>query len=308
MFAFVELRALAGDGFEILVEAGEVVEAAFVAQPLDADPVVEEQLAGVAYPDLGEELSEGLSGTGFKITTEGVRYETGDGGYFFEIDLPGKMAKGEIVDGVDAVILSFGEIGAKAYRRQQLQPVGGSEGRQAFDEGDDAADAFRGVDVVDEPGDAFIFSCADEDAAPGFFEEASDGFGLRQVEEGVAPKILGKVNDGGMHGPIAVTAEIYVIVAPIMWEVAAHKNDITGLEPLDVIADELRAVALVEDNELHFRVVVPAVIDKRVPVLPYAEGMGGGPWYLEEFRLHADCKGKTDEFDRRPEQEAVHFC
>src|ERR1700722_13415920 len=89
-----------------------------------------------------------------------------------------------------------------------------------------------------------------------------------------------------MHGPIAVAAEIHVVVAPIMREIAAHKNDVTGLEPLDVIADELRAVALVEDNELHFRVVVPAVIDKRVPVLPYAEGMGGGPWYLEEFRLH----------------------
>src|ERR1700722_4432828 len=97
-----------------------------------------------------------------------------------------------------------------------------------------------------------------------------------------------------MHGPIAVAAEIHVVVAPIMREIAAHKNDVTGLEPLDVIADELRAVALGEDNELHFRVVVPAVIDKRVPVLPYAEGMGGGPWYLEEFRLHADCKGKTD--------------
>ena len=116
MFAFVELRALARDRFEILVEASEIVEAALVAQLLDADPVVEEQFTGVAHPDLGKELGEGLSGAGFKITAEGVWYEAGDGGNFFEVDLAGKVAEGEIVDGVDAVVLTFGEIGAKTDR------------------------------------------------------------------------------------------------------------------------------------------------------------------------------------------------
>ena len=44
---------------------------------------------------------------------------------------------------------------------------------------DDTADTFRGVDVADEPRDAFFVLCADEDAAAGFLQEASDGFGLR---------------------------------------------------------------------------------------------------------------------------------
>jgi hypothetical protein len=123
VFAFVELRAFAGDRFEVLVEAGEIVEAALVAKLFDADPVVEEQFTGVAYPDLGQELGKGLSGAGFKITAEGIRYEAGHGGYLFEVDLAGKMSEGKVVDGVDAVILAFGEIGAKTDRREQLQPV-----------------------------------------------------------------------------------------------------------------------------------------------------------------------------------------
>ena len=48
MFALIELGCFAGDAFEVLVEAGEIVEAAFVAQLFDADAVVEQQFAGVA--------------------------------------------------------------------------------------------------------------------------------------------------------------------------------------------------------------------------------------------------------------------
>src|ERR1700722_19325164 len=98
------------------------------------------------------------------------------------------------------------------------------------------------------------------------------------------------MDHGGMNGQIAFLVEIHIIIPPIVREVTSYQNDVAGLEPLDVISDELRAIALVEDDELHFRMVVPAVIDKRVPVLPYAKGMGRGPWYLEEFRLHLTAK------------------
>lgn len=47
MFFLVELRTLAGDHPEILVEAGEIIETAFIAKLFDADPVVDEQLAGM---------------------------------------------------------------------------------------------------------------------------------------------------------------------------------------------------------------------------------------------------------------------
>ena len=41
MFALVELGRLAGDAFEVLMETGEIVETALVAQLFDADAVVE---------------------------------------------------------------------------------------------------------------------------------------------------------------------------------------------------------------------------------------------------------------------------
>lgn len=98
------------------------------------------------------------------------------------------------------------------------------------------------------------------------------------------------MDHGRVDWPIAIAAEIHVIIPPIVRKVGSDQDDVAGLEAFDMIADELRAVAVVEDDELHFRVVVPAVIDERVPVLPDAEGMGGGPWYLEEFRLHLAAK------------------
>jgi hypothetical protein len=47
-----------------------------------------------------------------------------------------------------------------------------------------------------------------------------------------------------------------------------------------MIAYELGTAALMKNNELHLGVVVPAVVDERVPVFPYAEGMSRGPRYL----------------------------
>jgi hypothetical protein len=47
-----------------------------------------------------------------------------------------------------------------------------------------------------------------------------------------------------------------------------------------MVADELGAAALVENDQLHFGMIVPAVVDEWVPVFPYAKGMGGGPRYF----------------------------
>src|ERR1700744_6222252 len=116
VFALVELRGLTGEGFEVLVKAGEVVEAAFVAELFNADAVIEEQLTGVADADLGEELGVSLAGPGFEIAAKGIGHQAGDGGHLFQVDLPGKVAEGVVIDGVDAVILSFGEIGPEADR------------------------------------------------------------------------------------------------------------------------------------------------------------------------------------------------
>ena len=59
-----------------------------------------------------------------------------------------------------------------------------------------------------------------------------------------------------------------------MGQVGADEDDIAGLEAFDVIADELGAAALVKEDQFHFDMVVPSVIDERVPVFANAKGMG----------------------------------
>ena len=81
--------------------------------------------------------------------------------------------------------------------------------------------------------------------------------------------------------------EADVVIPPVMGEVGADQDDITGLETFDVVADELGPAALMEKDQFHFDMVVPAVIDEWVPVFPHAEGVRRGAGYFEEFRLHS---------------------
>jgi hypothetical protein len=71
--------------------------------------------------------------------------------------------------------------------------------------------------------------------------------------------------------------EVEIVIAPVMWQVGAYENDIAGLEAFDMIACELRAAALVKNDQLHFGMIMPAVVDMRVFILPHAKGVGGGP-------------------------------
>ena len=70
MLLLIGLRAFSSEQLKVLVEAGEIIEAAFITELLDADAVVEQQLAGVADPDLREKLRIGLAGTGLEIPAE----------------------------------------------------------------------------------------------------------------------------------------------------------------------------------------------------------------------------------------------
>ena len=69
-FLLVIKRAFAGDHLEILMKAGEIIEAAFIAQLLDADIIFNQQPACVAYPYFNQELGIGFASAGFKIPTE----------------------------------------------------------------------------------------------------------------------------------------------------------------------------------------------------------------------------------------------
>ena len=94
------------------------------------------------------------------------------------------------------------------------------------------------------------------------------------------------MNDGGMDGLWFGLVEVDVVVTPVMGEVGTDEDDIAGLKAFDVVADELSTAALMKEDQFHFDMVVPAVVDERVPVFPYAERVGGGAGDFEEFGLH----------------------
>jgi len=160
------------------VEAGEIGKAAFEAELFDADPVIDQEFAGVADADLCHELGVGLAGPRFEIAAERVGYQAGDGSYLIEIDLLGKVAEGIVVDGVYTVVFGFRKIGPKADGRKKVKLVGAGEDRKAFDQGGDPADTFGKSDLFYSCGYLF-FPSADEDAAPGFFQQIVDGLCLR---------------------------------------------------------------------------------------------------------------------------------
>jgi len=181
------------------------------------------------------------------------------------------MAESVVIDGIDPVIFRFGKIGPESDGRKELQAVRAGEGGQAFDQGDDPADSLGVADLFHLRGDLHFLAPVDEQSAPGFFQQAADRLCLRQVEEDIAPKILGEMDDGRVYRMVAALLEMAIVVAPVMRKVRAYQDDIAGMKAFDVIADELGAAALVKEDQLHFGMIMPAVIDKGIPVFPDAK-------------------------------------
>jgi len=216
MLLQIMLRALARDHLEVLVETGEVVEAALVAKLLDADAVVYQQPAGMSYPDLRHKLGIGLAGPGFEIPAEGVRGQTGHSGYISQVDLPGEVAEGVVIDGVDPVVLQFRIIRLEPDGREQVRMLGGCKCRKAFYQGYNAGDPLGRTYLFHQLRDPGFFPCIDQDASPGLVQQYTDRLGLRKLKEGVAPEIFRKMDHRGMDRRFLLSTEIHIIVSPEM--------------------------------------------------------------------------------------------
>jgi hypothetical protein len=59
-----------------------------------------------------------------------------------------------------------------------------------------------------------------------------------------------------------------------MGQIGANQDDVAGAKAFDVIAYELRAATLMEIDEFDLGVIMPAIVDIRIPVFPDAEGVG----------------------------------
>jgi len=69
----------------------------------------------------------------------------------------------------------------------------------------------------------------------------------------------------------AVFVKVYVVMTPVVRKIGAHQDNIAGIKSLDMIAYELRAAAFVKINQLYFRVIMPAIVDIRIPVITDTE-------------------------------------
>ena len=79
-----------------------------------------------------------------------------------------------------------------------------------------------------------------------------------------------------MYLPFRISLGISIVITPVMGEVGTYQDDISCLKPLDMIANKLGPAPLVEIDQLHFCMIMPAVVDEGVPVFPDTEGVGRG--------------------------------
>ena len=75
----------------------------------------------------------------------------------------------------------------------------------------------------------------------------------------------------GMNLLPAVFVKVYVVMTPVVRKIGAHQDNIAGIKSLDMIAYELCAAALVKIDQLYFRVIMPAIVDIRIPVITDTE-------------------------------------
>jgi len=67
--------------------------------------------------------------------------------------------------------------------------------------------------------------------------------------------------------------KVNIVISPVMRQIGAYQDNIARIESLDMIPHELSATAFVKVNELDLGMIMPAIVDIRVPVFPYAERM-----------------------------------
>jgi hypothetical protein len=109
-FPLVAQGTFAGDQLEIFVKAGEVVEAALIAQLFDAEIIFDQQLAGVANPYLDKEAGVGLSRPGFEEPAERIRADICHCCDLVQLDRPFEILQAIFVNGIDPLIFHLLEI------------------------------------------------------------------------------------------------------------------------------------------------------------------------------------------------------
>ena len=124
----------------------------------------------MSHPYLRDELRVGLTGTGFKIPAKGIGHHPRDCGYLVQVDLPGEMPEGIIINSIDPLILHLGEIMPETDGRKGLYVRSHGKRRKAFYQRDDPAHALRPPDLLHKDWDLAMFPCIDLHASTGLIQ------------------------------------------------------------------------------------------------------------------------------------------
>jgi len=83
-----------------------------------------------------------------------------------------------------------------------------------------------------------------------------------------------------MDGLIFSRSEMEVIIAPVVREIGAYQDDVAGMKAFDIIAYKLSTAAFMKKYQFHFGMIMPAVVNEWVSVLPDTERLS---WSLRDF-------------------------
>ena len=135
----------------------------------------------MAHPYLRNKLRVRLACAGFEIAAEGIGHQSSHRRYLIQIDLLGEMTECIIVNGVDAVILHFGEIMPEANGRKQMDIRRRGKCREALYERNDPPHTFGAPDLLHKNRDLTVFPGADLQSPPGLIQQVANGLRFRQL-------------------------------------------------------------------------------------------------------------------------------
>ena len=85
---------------------------------------------------------------------------------------------------------------------------------------------------------------------------------------------------------IRILFKIGVVKPPVVGKIGAHEDYVTGFEAAHVVADELSPLASLEMYQFNLRMKMPAIVDIRDEIPPYAERVPGLPGNFKQLRSH----------------------
>lgn len=264
-------RAHAAEGFEACIKAGKAAEAAVHGDPADAVLGQQQPPAGLADPDLGNEVPEGVADGSAEVVREPGDAHAKRLGEFLIAEVPGVVAGDVAINPLDPVdarsVCHRGEIRAGEDRGLGLGKVAErfQQERHAGEIGC-LAHLYHALDglVTDPPGKG--------ESAGGAIQQGADRRDFWELPKRGPEAFFTKLHhDAAGFSGLGETG----VVRPIVREIAAEENQVAGFEVGHMISHPAAADAFEHAGQLDFWMIVPAGWEFIALELPRCRGSAG---------------------------------